>query len=653
MNQCVKLVRGLYHVILLTIWLSGSLFGQLSEEIDTIVISGSQIPLKISETGRNVTVIQADAIARMPAVSIDEILQLVPGVEVQSRNGFGAQADILMRGSTFAQVLVLVDGMRLNDPLTAHMNANIPVVNSDIERIEVLRGPAAAMYGPDAVGGLINIVTKTFDSRGPDGFHGNAELGLGSNEQRTAKAGLTYRGDHVMGSLGVQINKAAGELIPSVLTPTSELEPYRNYFDIRTIGGSVAFKLGNGMRLKVRSSYDFRDFSARYFYTASTFDKSTEISTNSFNVVKLEKVRDRSISDLQVGFKLNTDEFEFSPDFASTNEHTTKFLNLMANHMWSASEMLTIKMGAQIDHRSIVSSDRGDHEDWHAGFYGMTSWQSNEGLNLSGSLRADYDANYDLEILPQVNASYVLDKVVFRGAIGRSIRAADYTERYVSHNLSNLTPLRNLGNPDLMAESSWSEEIGIDIFLGPHWQLKSTGFLRQSSQLIDYALTNESEIGNIGNLQTGEDYFFAKNVTSVSTRGIEFESTFRKKFGQNNMASFMFGYTHQTTSNKEDIVSVYIANHAKDLVTLSSIFRFGSFDFALGGLYKNRNGRFSESISSELDPSYMLWNLKSGYSFGAIDLSFQIQNLFNADYQNILGAPMPHRWLSGSVGWQF
>ena len=93
---------------------------------------------------------------------------LSPGVEVQSRGGFGVQGDIVMRGSTFTQVLILVNGMRLNDPLTGHFNSYIPVSMADIERIEILRGAASAMYGPDAVGGVINIISKTFSRKTTD-----------------------------------------------------------------------------------------------------------------------------------------------------------------------------------------------------------------------------------------------------------------------------------------------------------------------------------------------------------------------------------------------------------------------------------------------------------------------------------------------------
>jgi len=108
--------------------------------IDTIHVQASNIPLKISETGRNITVITAEQITANPSSSIDELLSTIGGVEVQSRGSFGSQADVLMRGSTYAQVLILLDGMKLNDPLTGHFNGYIPVIPEEIERIEILRG---------------------------------------------------------------------------------------------------------------------------------------------------------------------------------------------------------------------------------------------------------------------------------------------------------------------------------------------------------------------------------------------------------------------------------------------------------------------------------------------------------------------------------
>ena len=130
-----------------------------SISIDTIQVSITRVPQKITETGRNINVISGLELQKMAFNSLDEALQYLPGIEVQSRNGFGAQADISMRGATFTQVLILLDGLKMNDPLTGHFNGAFPITPAEIDRIEILRGPAAALYGPDAVGGItINCI---------------------------------------------------------------------------------------------------------------------------------------------------------------------------------------------------------------------------------------------------------------------------------------------------------------------------------------------------------------------------------------------------------------------------------------------------------------------------------------------------------------
>ena len=94
---------------------------------------------------------------------MDELLQYVGGVNINNRGGFGVQSDIGMRGSTFSQVLVLVDNQRINDPLTAHFNNYVPIPLSEVHHIEIVRGSASASFGADAVGGIIHIKTKTYE----------------------------------------------------------------------------------------------------------------------------------------------------------------------------------------------------------------------------------------------------------------------------------------------------------------------------------------------------------------------------------------------------------------------------------------------------------------------------------------------------------
>ncbi len=107
--------------------------------LDPVVVSASFSPSQSSKTGRNILVVKGEQIMNLPVNSVDELLRYLPGLEVQARGPMGVQSDISIRGSTFQQVLVVLDGIRLNDPLTGHFNSYIPLPASEIERIEILK----------------------------------------------------------------------------------------------------------------------------------------------------------------------------------------------------------------------------------------------------------------------------------------------------------------------------------------------------------------------------------------------------------------------------------------------------------------------------------------------------------------------------------
>jgi vitamin B12 transporter len=134
----------------------------LQQEDATITATNSN--QRNSETGRNIVIIKAALFEKLAVNSIDELLRYAAGIEVQQRGPQGSQSDILIRGGTFQQILILLDGVRLNDPLTGHFNGNIPIHPGEIDRIEILKGPASAVWGADAVGGVIHIITKAFHS---------------------------------------------------------------------------------------------------------------------------------------------------------------------------------------------------------------------------------------------------------------------------------------------------------------------------------------------------------------------------------------------------------------------------------------------------------------------------------------------------------
>ena len=628
-------------ILLQTAWVAGQVV------TDTIDISTTRIPLKSSETGRSITVITSEELEKLPASSIDEVLQTVTGVEIQSRNGFGVQADILMRGSTFTQVLILIDGMKMNDPLTGHFNGYIPVVKEEIERIEVLRGAASAIYGADAVGGVINIITKVFSNRAHPDSHGASASG-GAFSTVDLQAGSFMANDDWRVGGGISYLRSDGQTLPSI----DNSDTYENFFEVRSIGLSAAKKLSDRYSLKFRSSGDLRDFSARYFYTTSPFDKSTERVGNFWNRLTLEFVDNNKSEDFNVAYKRNTDEFVFSPDFPSTNNHLTQLINFSYNRMHILSEDFIFKTGAQIDRRSIVSNDRGDHADMHYGAYVMGSWHTGR-LHSTLSLRADHDDNYGLQFSPSLNLSYVLPKLVLRASGGRSIRAADYTERYVSNNLTDLTPGRSLGNPLLNSESSWSQEIGADLQLGHNLSLSTTFFNRSSAQLIDYVSTPAAEIGSvseIGSLQPDGDYFFAQNISEVQTAGVEIQAALATLLAGHQLR-WTTGYTYTNTSSEEDVISVYISSHARHLATTRLSLDLGFVDISVTGLYKHRLQTLSAG-SFELEPSYQVWNTKLRVPIkNQLGVHLDLRNVFDEQYQNILGARMPGRWWMVGLHW--
>ncbi|MCB0586365.1 MAG: TonB-dependent receptor plug domain-containing protein, partial [Phaeodactylibacter sp.] len=262
--------------ILLTMSTGSPLSGQPLTDLDTIIVKTARIPLNSRETGRNISIIQGRNIQKMAFTSLDELLQYIPGIEVQSRNAFGAQGDISMRGATFSQVLVLVDGMKLNDPLTAHFNGYLPVTPAEIERIEVLRGAASAMYGADAVGGVINIITKGFGDSREEEQEVSGQVNYGEHRLVNAQQGFSVRKGRSYAGGGFSMNQSDGELIAEQVLDNATLESYNNFFNLKTFGLSLGYRLSETWRIQARTAYDDRHFSARYFYTASPLDKSVE-----------------------------------------------------------------------------------------------------------------------------------------------------------------------------------------------------------------------------------------------------------------------------------------------------------------------------------------------------------------------------------------
>jgi iron complex outermembrane receptor protein len=653
-----------FFQVLLSICLLGTLTtsAQVSPDSTTnlseVVVTTSRLNQTARELGRNVTVVSGRELSRFPVNSLDDLLRCLPSLEIQSRGSFGAQADFTMRGSTFNQVLILLDGMRINDPLTGHFAGYLPITPAEIEQIEIVRGAGSALYGPDAVGGIVHIVTKTFGThafssqRSPEKTDLRAAVQRGEWNLWNINAGGFWQTDKLKVSSGVLTNTTGGQ-------PLDPPSTRRNDVDLKTYSLSASYALSPKLSLAARAAFDRRDFNAQWFYTTSPLDLSRETTTRDLYQAQLRyRASERQQTELQLAHIRSTDLYVFNPTptFVPSN-HRMVFTLAQLHHVMNLGERWKAALGGQYDQRGIESNDRGNHETSHWGAYGVLTGQFG-GLTATGSLRYDRDQSYGGEVLPQLNLSYAPTAAwVLRGSVGRSIRAADFTERYNSNNLPGPIPAgRNVGLASLEAERALNAELGTDLTPIRGLTLKATAFLRDGRNLIDYVSLSGTEVirqTGLTNLAANRTYRLAQNLFDVQTRGFETELWVRKQLTKKMGVDFIGGYTRLSTASP--VASQYLANFAKHQVTSTLTLTAGPISWTLTGLYKERNRAAVEAINRTLETSYAVFHtrLEAAVVPRRVFLTAQVHNLFDARYADILGAQMPKRWVMGGIRVQF
>ena len=621
-----------------------------------VTVYGSRLNQPSGQTGRYVTVVPGRTLAQYPVASLDDLLRLLPALEVQSRGNFGTQADITLRGSTFNQVLILLDGMRLNDPLTGHFAGYLPITPAEIEQIEVVRGPGAALYGPDAVGGFVNIVTKTFAAtHRPDGTELAGTFLAGEYGLKSTNAGFYGQDKGLRLAGGILNNTASGQLL-------SQPGGGRNDFKLNTYSLSGAYQVSSKLSAAARASFDRRDYNAQNYYTTNASDRARETTSRDWYQGQLRyDWNGRARTEVQLVGTASTDLYLYTPASVAS-DHLMHYLNVQAQHQLHLSDKVQLTLGGQADRRAVGSNDRGNHTVWHQGAFAVAGLTPRTGLNVTAALRLDHDQAYGTEVLPQLTASQQLsDKLTVRAAVGRAIRAANFTEQYNSAIRPGTVPNGfNVGNPGLNAERTWSYEGGLDFEPAPALTLRASYFNRYGRNLIDYVSTPASQVieaTGYTNLNPANTYRFAQNLFAVTTQGVELEASTRAQLAPGLRLEGSLGYTYTHLDVAGDIVSQYLGNVAKQLVTgnLSLVHR--RFTASLGGVYKERTGQQTTvtatngQLPAELTPSYVVVNAR-------LDLALlperlwvvgQAQNLFDAKYSDLLGAQMPSRWLMAGV----
>lgn len=598
--------------------------------------------------GQNVTVLDEEQIKKIPASSLDELLRGVMGIEMQMRGVGGAQGDITVRGGTFNQVLVLLDGIRINDPLTGHFSSYIPIPVSSVRRIEIIRGPSSAQYGSEAVGAVINVVTFV-PEKDNNGVYANLSGMLGENQWQSWDGTVMLTGSSWQVQLGGQHISTEGHEID---TSGSRADVMSNQY---TIAGE--WRPNDKWRTGVRGSWDDREFGAKYYYTRSPFDESREWVNRQFTQGFLEfSPNDFQRVYLRMGYQTTTDSFLFNPLFAG-NFHETTHLDIQSGFQWDMSSEFSWQLGVQSLSSSIESSDRGDHAHQRFGVFGLSHWRPVSGVGLHGGLRLERDDNFGWAVNPQLGVHWEMASwAALRLYGGRAIRAADFTERYISNNLPGpLSDGRNVGNPNLIAERSWSVEMGADVRWPKKVVHRLSLFHRWGHDLIDYVLTEGSEIQSPMNLAPESMYFYSQNIASLNTSGLEYFVDFKHDFSERSWVSLLTGVTLIGIEGDTDQPSKYLAASSRVMWQNQLSLQWKRSNFTLQHMYRLRDEESAEAIGANLDADYHLWNARFSlrpYGFIPLTILIQVDNVADVAYSDILGAQMPGRWVKGGLRWQ-
>lgn len=598
---------------------------------DSIVVTASREAEDVRRTGRRVAVWTAQEIATQPVSSLDELLRIIGGVEVHSRGGFGVQSDITMRGSSFNGVLVLIDGARINDPMTGHFLTDLPIPLSDIARVEVVRGPATSLYGPDAIGGVIQVFTY-------------AGLDRPSAQPVAGGTASFQLGHYDMYDLDVALRRSAGTTSVSAATAWQKTDgmpvPDESGTGIRSSEGEIRtdftrrahtaalVRTFNRVRLYARAGMDTRDFGAFHFYSPFPSDTAREETSTYWAQIRFDNQAESSLKwQAHVAAKQHHDEYVYNPQ-TPANEHTSRLLTAQIQATRDVVRTLSFTAGTSAEVRAIDSNNLGKHDDVSGGGFLLARWQLPRGLALNASGRLDYDPVYGLEATPQISAAYNFTNFTIRALAGRAVRAPNYVERYFNATLPSPRG-RDLGNPDLKAESARAYEAGADLYPVPGLSFHATIFTRSTSNLIDYAkLTPEDTV------------FLARNIHDVRTRGLEIDANLDRSVGNNRVhLNVSYAWLDADLGRvPEGTTYKYALTNARHLLQAGISFQHAATTLGIHWLWKDRLEGTSYSVS----------NLRVGHrlDFGRqrLTLSGEIRNLFDTQYTEVFDAPMPGRW---------
>lgn len=620
------------------------------KSLGEVTVNGALAPLTQLQSARIVSVLSRQDIAQAGVQSVNDLLKLATGVDVRQRGGFGIQTDISIDGGTYEQVTILLNGVNISNPHTGHLAADFPFSLSDIERIEVLEGAASRVYGGQAFGGAINIVTR-HDRE--SGISLGAEGGSHGTVQGDGRIALSYR--LRSGSLlGQRLSGGGGRSDGGTLNDAWSKGQLYYQGDLSHEHFDLDWQFG----------FSRKEYGANTFYSGMSNDQWEQNERYLISVGA--ETKGKFHFKPQVYWNRTYDNYQWHKG-TPNNSHQADVYGARVGGWWNWAAGRTA-MSAELRQEGILSSSLGKTMDsidfvWAHGAekqYTKQAQRTNISYNLEHNILLEH-WTLSAGLLANMNSS-VGHRFRFYPGIDIAYRPDRHWKIYLTYNkgfrLPSYTDLY-YNSPDITGNSQLRPEENRSLSLGTQYQREGLlvtlrGFYNRGHNMIDYV---KAQFGDAAHA----DNFDLDNLGVQAEAKMQFAPLMGKQDTWVRSLSLGYTYMHQSREGKYHIfTSLYADDYLRHKLTASLHHQIVSKLTATWSLrYQQRMGSYQVydglKATDQLEEykPYATLDLKLQWTDRCYDLYVQGTNLTNRRYCDLGNIPQPGVWVMAGARWKF
>lgn len=570
--------------------------------LNEIIISASRIPIQFSNLPRNILIIPAKEIIKLPVNNLNDLLKYFNSVDIRSRGNEGVQADISIRGGSFEQSLILIDGVKMIDPQTGHHNLNLPISLDNIERVEILKGNGTKVFGANAFSGAVNFITK----KNYDNSINISAIG----------------GQYGFYDLSLNVNSTLNN---SFFVSRKKSDGYR--FNTNFLNDMFSYSqniISNNSFINFFFGYVDKNFAANSFYS-DKFPNQYERTLTRIANIKSSYEIDNIVLSSKLFYRNNFDDYHL--DFTRPDwNHNTHYSEFYGGEIQSSfkSNIGNSTIGIEYTKDKIKSSNLGNHTRFQYGLFAEHSSLKENLYSYSVGILVYKYPNIKLKIWPSFDFGYYLyENTKLFVNIGKSFRIPTYTELYY------VSPA-NMGNPNLTYEESFNYELGA-IINSKNFVIESSIFNKVGKNLIDWVRLSSNQPWKVENV-------ISNNISGAEISLKILTKNLLKDFP---VKDLMIDYTFLNTNRKSGVYeSKYLIEHFRNqlIIKLNNDFVYDS--------NLNLSARYEDRINY---PSRFLVDAQLSKSMNSFYFFIKATNLFNKYYYDFPGVILPGRWISCGI----